>query len=239
MRHPISFFVLFTLGLSSQLYAQLEKGKLPEANMSMNRTEKTLAKETPINIHELYTSEARPLQYFALPEVTLSDVQTKLVSTGKLSFQDKIPTTFTPNVRMGLERKQAFAIITIPQYILNSSGQLEKLVSYKLNVVETKAPLQKTAGSRVYANHSVLANGNWYKIAIEKRGVYKVDYSFLKNTLGLDLNSMNTANIRVYGNGGEELAESNAVPRLDDLAENAIWVEDGGDGKFDAGDYFL
>lgn len=237
MRHSILIIVL--LGFGHSLFAQTERVNIPDVRVKETRIENNLTKEPSITLHDVYLSETRPLQQFAMPEVTLGNVQTKVISSSRLAFQDKLPTSFTPSVQIGLERKLPYAIVTIPQYIINSSGQLEKLLSYQLNVVEAQGTSRKTSGSRVYANHSVLANGNWYKIAVEKRGVYKVDYAFLKSTLGLDMSSINTANIRVYGNGGEELAESNAVPRYDDLTENAIWVEDGGDGKFDAGDYFL
>ena len=91
---------------------------------------------------------------------------------------------------------------------------------------------------RNYATNSVLAVGNWYKIAIAKQGIYKIDVAFL-NTLGINTNNLSSASIRLYGNGGNMLAEDNAVTRIDDLYENAIDVYDGGDGIFNGNDYFL
>jgi hypothetical protein len=91
---------------------------------------------------------------------------------------------------------------------------------------------------RNYAAHSVLASGNWYKIGITKQGVYKIDVNFLTN-LGISVSNLASSSIRLYGNGGAMLAENNAVARIDDLAENAIQVVDGGDGIFNNNDYFL
>ena len=91
---------------------------------------------------------------------------------------------------------------------------------------------------RNYAAHSVLASGNWYKIGVTKQGVYKVDVNFF-NTLGISAANISSAAIRLFGNGGAMLDENNAVSRIDDLAENAIQVFDGGDGLFNNNDYFL
>lgn len=94
------------------------------------------------------------------------------------------------------------------------------------------------AGQRVYAPHSVLAAGNWYKVAVVKEGVYRVDVAFL-NSLGINTSALASSSIRLYGNGGGMLPENNAAGRLDDLAENALAVMDGGDGIFNGSDYFL
>lgn len=92
-------------------------------------------------------------------------------------------------------------------------------------------------GQRQYAPASVLASGNWYKIAIKDPGVYKVDGTFL-NSLGLGTN-LSSAAIRLFGNGGAMLGENANAAYTDDLMENAIEVVDGGDGIFNTGDYFL
>ncbi|HLO81337.1 MAG TPA: type IX secretion system sortase PorU [Chitinophagaceae bacterium] len=90
---------------------------------------------------------------------------------------------------------------------------------------------------RQYAAHSVLSTGNWYKISTSSPGVYKVDAALLSR-VGITL-PLNSAQIRLFGNGGQMLAEDNALPRPDDLIENSIWMEDGGDGSFSGNDYFL
>lgn len=92
-------------------------------------------------------------------------------------------------------------------------------------------------GQRRYAQTSVLAGGNWYKMAVTSEGIYKVDGAFL-NSLGLGTN-LPSASIRLYGNGGTMLGENADAPYNDDLIENAIEVFDGGDGIFNSTDYFL
>src|SRR5215831_3230729 len=95
-----------------------------------------------------------------------------------------------------------------------------------------------TSGQRIYKANSVLANGSWYKIAVNKTGVYKIDVSFL-NSLGINTSNLASNSIRLYGNGGAMLPEANQISRYDDLEENAIMVVDGGDGVFNGSDYFL
>lgn len=91
---------------------------------------------------------------------------------------------------------------------------------------------------RNYANNSVLSSGSWFKIGVTKGGIYKIDVDFL-NKLGINTNGFSSNSIRIYGNGGGILPENNAIPRVDDLFENPIWVNDGGDGLFNNNDYLL
>lgn len=90
---------------------------------------------------------------------------------------------------------------------------------------------------RTYKSSSVLATGNWYKFSVDREGIYKIDPSFLA-ALGIQ-GSIPSGQIRIFGNGGGMLPESNAGKSIDDLEEIAILVNDGGDGVFDAQDQIL
>ncbi len=91
---------------------------------------------------------------------------------------------------------------------------------------------------RTYTSNSVLSSGTWYKIAVKAPGVYKMDISFLNN-LGISTGNLASGSIRLYGNGGQTLAETNAGSWTNDLKENAISVVDGGDGVINGTDYIL
>lgn len=91
--------------------------------------------------------------------------------------------------------------------------------------------------TRIYASSSVLSTGNWYSISTSEPGFYRVDGAQLAR-LGITLPVASTQ-LRLYGNGGKMLPELNALSRQDDLVENAIHVEDGGDGSFQIQDYFI
>ena len=79
---------------------------------------------------------------------------------------------------------------------------------------------------RTYRNNSVLANGDWYKLAVKQPGVYRINIALLQS-LGINTTNLQSGSVRLFGNGGEMLPEDNAVIPADDLVENAIMVVDG------------
>lgn len=93
-------------------------------------------------------------------------------------------------------------------------------------------------GSRQYASASVLGSGTWYKIGVPASGMYKLDKTALQ-AMGIATSNINPQYIRLFGNGGGMLPQSNAAPRPDDLIENAIYVAGENDTKFDDTDYVL
>ena len=98
--------------------------------------------------------------------------------------------------------------------------------------------LTNVTAQRTYKSNSVLATGTWGKIAIKDPGIYKIDVPFL-NSLGFTVSTISSGSIRLFGNGGAMLSEANSEIPVDDLAENAILVVDGGDGVFNGADYLL
>ncbi|MEP7263655.1 MAG: type IX secretion system sortase PorU, partial [Bacteroidota bacterium] len=119
------------------------------------------------------------------------------------------------------------------------TGKYEKLVSARIVSSGKSVPRNASSVNRVYAANSVLASGDWFKIAVTGNGVFKVSYSFLAN-MGVDMNSVTLQNIRLFGNGGGMVPQLNSIPRYDDLQENAIDVTDANaNGVFDQGDYFI
>ncbi len=91
---------------------------------------------------------------------------------------------------------------------------------------------------RIYRPNSVLAGGAWYKIGVSAPGVYKIDIP-LMNRLGINTAGLASASVRLYGNGGRMLEESNNGSWTDDLKENALLVVDGGDGLINGSDHLL
>ena len=88
------------------------------------------------------------------------------------------------------------------------------------------------------STNSVLSSGTWYKFAIDTTGVFKIDANFLRN-LGINTNSINPNNIKIYGNGGKILPELASDFRYSDLQENAIYINGAEDGSFNSNDYIL
>ena len=80
---------------------------------------------------------------------------------------------------------------------------------------------------------SVMASGDWYKITVDREGIYRITYSELVN-LGIT----DPANVRIYGSGGAMLPEKADKRLAHDLQEIPIWIHTK-DGVFKNGDYIL
>ena len=116
------------------------------------------------------------------------------------------------------------------------NGKIERLLSFEVLATTSLNEIQKN--NYTYVEHSVLSEGDVYKIAIAKDGVYKIDRSFLEE-LGVSLSGLNPNTINIYGNGGALIPEKNFVNKADDLAKNAIHIQGESDGVFNASDYIL
>jgi hypothetical protein len=146
--------------------------------------------------------------------------------------------TLTPVLNMAVQRGIPTALITLNPLVLNPGGGMMRLKSFQLEITyQTSAAKTPDAGS-AYAQHSVLAQGNWYKIRLKQTGIYKITYADMQ-AMGITMNTVTPDNIRLFGNGGGVLPESNSVFRYDDLAENAIQVVTAIPGVFAPGDYIL
>ncbi len=186
-------------------------------------------------------------QYFvteALPQgtnsisVSLNNVVAELITDKSyIKNSESITNDFKVTATVSFKKKQPFSSILILAIRKNSAGQFERLKSFDIDMKTTSNSVNRIA-SRTYASNSVLASGEWYKIGVTQDGVYKIDYSFLKN-LGIAIDSIDPRQIQIYGNGGGMLAFLNSTPRIDDLKENAILVQGESDSKFDSTDYIL
>ncbi len=139
--------------------------------------------------------------------------------------------------RIVTSRKEPKVQVEFTPIRWNNELQLfEKLThfEFEISVVDTYIS-EKTVNQ--YATESVLNTGQWFKIKLDKNGIYKVTYQELSD-MGFDV-STNPSKIAVFGNGGGILPEKNDDFRYDDLYENPIEVVGGNDGSFDSGDYIL
>ncbi len=81
--------------------------------------------------------------------------------------------------------------------------------------------------SSFYAPNSVLAQGRWYKVGVQKDGFYKLTYADLKK-MGIT----NPAKVQIRGYGGRMLSEDFSKTYYDDLPQVALWINKGADGIF-------
>ena len=152
------------------------------------------------------------------------------------------PAAIANNIRVtskvATSREQSFAIVSLLPFRVNPvTGKYEKLLQFDLEI-EASGHMKSGSEFRDLADNSVLASGSWYRLKVQETGVYRLTHDELV-AMGIPISGVNANTIRLYGNGGGILPEANADYRPDDLLENAIYVDDGGDNVFNQGDYIL
>ncbi len=178
-----------------------------------------------------------------LKKAEISDTVYKYCNTEETGFLRKNK-HIIPKIEVDLdyktvtERKNPYASIQFIPIIYDPLiDTFKKLISFTIKITGEE---KKTFVRDVYdyADNSVLSTGDWYKIKVNKTGIYKIDYEDLEE-MGIPVGSIDPRNIRLYGNGGGMLPEANSTFVYDDLQENAIIVAGEDDGKFNQGDYIL
>ena len=137
--------------------------------------------------------------------------------------------------RVVTQKKKSFSSISILPIRKNSSGRFERLVSFDIDINPVYSSA-RISSVHSYTSSSVLASGDWYKIAVLQTGIFKIDYLFLKS-MGIDVDQIDPKNIKIFGNGGGSLPLGNNKFRYDDLQENAILVSGEADSHFDTQDF--
>lgn len=142
--------------------------------------------------------------------------------------------TAEPNYKIYRSGKQNLLQATIPTIRKNKNGEIEKLVSFTLNVKSTSNAKRISKTTRSTKSFSVLNNGKWVKVKVGETGIYKITYSELA-AWGLS----NLSSISVWGNGGRKLSYMNNISSPDDLEQIPIYIDKGSDEVFNQGDFIL
>ncbi len=186
------------------------------------------------NVHDGYIIEKIWLHGYAMQHVSISGMT--FTDHVALPRDAKISDPTNIKVVIGMDRKRPFAVVHVPVYVAGSEpGSVNMLNGFSLEIQE-QAAANRQAAKIADVQHSALSQGTWYKIGITQTGFYKIDYNFI-SSLGISPSTVNPANLRVLGNGGNMLPEDNAAPRPADLIENAIWMNGGAGNVFNSGDY--
>jgi hypothetical protein len=168
-------------------------------------------------------------QYEQIPSGILSDVQLQDIANEEIISKN-----------IGVDRKNYIANVTILP-LIKRNGQVYALTSFDLTI----KPISTNASNRIsgvnertYTVNSVLNSGKWYKFGILQAGIYKLDYAFLKQ-LGMAVEGINPANIRIFGHRAGMLPELAGTAREDDIREIPIKVISVSANRFENGDYIL
>jgi hypothetical protein len=152
-------------------------------------------------------------------------------------YVPNLPSQPKINSKISKAGNDFYAVLDIKPFY-RENNQIKKVVSVSFTLSESNATEFVT--QKDFVANSVLKEGSgiWYKIAVDRDGIYKIDKSFLESC-GINTNNLDPSHINIYGNGEGMLPEKNSLPRIDDLAKNAIFIQGEGDGSFDNSDYIL
>jgi len=166
-----------------------------------------------------------------LENIQMSPVASSLINRMKYSH---LPDSFKPVLQTSFAREKIYATFEVNAFI-RKNGQYYKLdafdIRYEYGTNSYRRPAQNIYDSR-------WASGDWYKIHIDRSGVYKISRKFLKD-LGIDVQNLDPRKIKIFGNGGKVMPLLNSDPYPEDIAEVAIQVIGEQDGSFDSDDYIL
>lgn len=118
----------------------------------------------------------------------------------------------------------------------NVKGKVQRLSSF--DVTETNNLASNLSAAKVGTTQNPLSSGTFYKIKVDKSGIFRVTTQFLKDN-GMNPSNINPKNFRIYGNGGVMLSEFNQDIKYSALQENAIQVVGEDDGVWNDNDYAL
>lgn len=169
--------------------------------------------------------------------VTLSNVVYETITQSSLKnlSTDLVPNSVKFNFyNIKARDKRGYYFQISP--IVKDRGIYKKIKSFTINYNTTANRSQAVAKSGII--NSVLSSGEWYRFYIEESGVFRLSKGFL-SSLGINTNSVDPRNIKIYGNGGRMLPLLNSANYPFDLVENAVKFVGEDDGSFDNGDYIL
>ena len=170
----------------------------------------------------------------------LVSYNTAPASSAEIAFLDKFSVLVSSDVQLELKitkaGKEAYLVLFSMPFI-RVDNVIHRVLRFDVKLIPTNEVHTQT---KDFVPNSVLQDGSgfWYKIAVARDGIYKLDKSFLES-IGIDVTNLNPSHLHLYGNGEGMLPELNSIPRTDDLAQVGITIFGESDGVFNDQDYVL
>ncbi|PLX21563.1 MAG: hypothetical protein C0597_03195 [Marinilabiliales bacterium] len=171
-------------------------------------------------------------------EVRIKNVQYIELNNNELIIlkqKNQIPEKLKYESTINYIRNQPYLQLNLLPFRKNtSSGKIEKVISFEFELIPKTEIAEIVKSTKKFVTESVLKNGSWVKVRLNKDGIYKLTYSEL-----IEMGFNNPSNIKLYANFDGMLPVSNTDDCQDDLKQCAIFMEKGSDGIFNSGDYVL
>ena len=238
----VSLFLAFFLGLSHSGFAQVNEVVISWDKQAVN----PFTGKQQESFKEAFFQEKNdflPTFHISMPinGVNASASYSNLsfeAFQGSVSNESLLTNTVEFTHAVGIAQKKTSLDITcIPLRKNPSSGLIEKLVSFDVNVLASPPTQAKSLKST--KTSSALANGTWHKIAVPADGVYKIDYAFLQ-TNNIANGASSFSSVGVFGQAMGILPEANSAYRTDDIEEIRLKIIDqNNNGTWESNDYIL
>lgn len=171
------------------------------------------------------------------PEFNIQITKIKTIDPAIVSITDLQNLTGTElivNADFNKIRKKNYLELSFVPFMKDeATGMIQQVVAFDILIHSKSENIQKSIQKSSVPQSSVLSTGDWVKLKIQETGIYKLSYAELAGLLS------DPSTPQIYGNGGKMLPVMNYEPRDTGLIKNAIWLEKGGDGIFNEGDYML
>ena len=185
-----------------------------------------------------------PVLQYSIPsgyELTVFNYDEEKLSLQETNFFLKTKVSDIYNVETRVQQQNAFnknKIILISCF-RKHNGDIYKLKSVNIRLEPESKSIKSFKKTKNFTANSTLSDGSsWHKLRNFKKGIHKIDYNFLINNNIID-NDIPSKNIHLYSNNVGLLGSVNNDQRPDDLIQQTIFINDGGDGVFSNGDYLL
>ena len=185
-----------------------------------------------------------PVVQYSIPygyELSSFNYEEEILSSEEIAFFFNTNVSNIYNIETRIQQQNA---INKKKLILISCFRKENGIIYKLKSVDiiiksAPNPIQNFKKSSTFTANSILSDGStWHKFRNFKKGIHKIDYKFLINNNIIN-NDIPSNNIHLYSNNNGLLGSVNNDQRPDDLIQQTVYINDGGDGVFSSGDYLL
>jgi len=158
------------------------------------------------------------------PDIEIFNKKFEIITNQELNnipSLESLPKELHIQTEHHFSRKQAYlGFQFIPLRRNVASGQIERLVSFSYRIRD-KGPVAQgflkssaVQAESMEADNSVLRSGYWYRIRVEKDGIYSLSFEELRS-----LGFSNPNNIRIFGNADGLLPLMNSEAVDDDLTE--------------------
>lgn len=170
----------------------------------------------------------------------LINYSTAPASVAEVAFLERFSVFVSDDIQLDTKitkaGKEAFLVIFSIPYI-KVDKVIHRIQRFDVKITPTGASQSQL---KDFAPNSVLQDGSgfWYKIAVNRDGIYKLDKNFL-SSIGIDVTALDPSQLHIYGNGEGMMPELNSIPRIDDLAQVAVYIKGEADGVFNDQDYLL